>query len=111
MAKFETYLRGDFAVILKAIEQGILHGSASASLEDGSNFASGEFRCAVRVFERYSMAGGNRLSMNVTLLDDGRRVYLSAITAGGSKAVFFKVNTFGEETFLNALRKIVAGYQ
>jgi len=111
MAKLETYLRGNFSEILTRIEKGVLKGSVSATLEDGSNFARGNFRCAVRVFERYSMAGGNRLSMNVTLIDDGQWVFLSAITAGGSKATFFKINTIGEESFLNMLKELVAGYE
>ena len=111
MAKLETYLNGEFNDILTTIHSEILRGSVSASLEDSSNFASGEFRCAVRVYERYSMAGSNRLSMNITLLSDGARVFLTAITAGGSQAMFFKVNTFGEESFLHALKKIISRYQ
>ena len=30
---------------------------------------------------------------------------LSAITAGGSQAMFFKVNTWGEEAFLDSIRE------
>ncbi len=30
----------------------------------------------------------------------------SAITSGGSQAMFFKINTFGEEAFLDKLREI-----
>jgi len=111
MAKYETYLHGNFDEILGAIDQGILRGSVSASLEDGSNYGSRGVRCAVRVYERFSYMGGNRVSLNVTLLDDGQRVFLSAITAGGSKAVFFKINTIGEESFLNCLVDIARRYQ
>ena len=56
---------------------------------------------AVRVYERYSVAGGNRVSLNVTLVGDDRELIVSAITSGGSQALFFKINTWGEETFLN----------
>ena len=77
-------------------------------MEDSSDFRCGAARCSVRVFERYSYAGGNRVSMNVTLFqgEDGV-IYLSAITAGGSQAVFFKINTWGEEAFLDKLREIL----
>lgn len=63
----------------------------------------------MRVFERYSYMGGNRVSMNVTLVGNGRDLFLSAITSGGSQAVFFKLNTLGEESFLEKLVEIVEG--
>ena len=97
MAKLEHILNGDFGQILKTIENGILNGSMSASLEDSSDIFDGDARCSVRVFERYSYAGGNRVSMNVTLFQNANGpIYLSAITSGGSQAVLFKFNTFGE---------------
>ena len=68
-------------------------------------------RCAVRVFERYSAMGGNRVSMNVTLVGNDRDLFLSAITSGGSQAVFFKLNTLGEESFLEKLVPIVENYK
>lgn len=108
MAKLEKKFNGDFDQLLNKIEKGILNGSVSASLEDTSDFHSGEARCSVRVFERYSYAGGNRLSMSVTLFQTGNDdIYLSAITAGGSNAMFFKLNTWGEESFLEKLKEIL----
>ncbi len=68
----------------------------------------GDARCSVRVFERYSYAGGNRVSMNVTLFQNaGGPIYLSAITSGGSQAMLFKMNTLGEEAFLDKLRELL----
>lgn len=108
MAKLEKKMSGDFDQLLNKIEKGILGGSVSASLEDSSDFYSGNARCSVRVFERYSYAGGNRLSMTVTLFQNGEdEIHLSAITAGGSNAMFFKFNTWGEETFLEKLKEIL----
>ena len=108
MAKLEKTLSGDFNQLIKKIETGILNGSMSASLEDSSDFYSGEARCSVRVFERYSYAGGNRVSMNVTLFQNGNdEIRLSAITSGGSQAVLFKINTWGEEAFLDKLKEIL----
>ena len=74
--------------------------------EIGSDYAAGNVRCAVRVYERYSVAGGNRLSVSVTLVGQDRDLFLSAITAGGSQAMFFKINTWGEEAFLEKVRNI-----
>ena len=109
MAKLEkTLYHEDFGRLLDRIEQGILRGSMSASLEDKSDFSSGNCRCSVRVFERYSMIGNNRVSLNVTLFQgpDGQ-IRLSAITSGGSQAMFFKINTFGEQAFLDKLDEIL----
>ena len=108
MAKLEKTLSGDFNQLIKKIETGILNGSMSASLEDSSDYYSGDARCSVRVFERYSYAGGNRVSMNVTLFQNGNdEIRLSAITSGGSQAVLFKINTWGEEAFLDKLKEIL----
>ena len=108
MAKLEQTLFSDFDSLLSKIVNGVLDASFSATLEDSSDYASGECRCSVRVFERYSYFGGNRVSMNVTLFQVKKGVvYLSAITSGGSQAVLFKLNTVGEETFLETLADIL----
>ncbi len=108
MAKMERTLTGNFDDILQTITNGILSSSMSASLEDTSSFSSGDARCSVRVFERYSYWGGNRVSLNVTLFQAGDGpIHLSAITSGGSQAMFFKVNTIGEEAFLDKLAELL----
>lgn len=101
MAKYETELAADFDHLLHHIHREITEGSISASYEDGSNMWLGPVRVATRVYERYSYLGGNRVSLAVTLAGDGNRLHVSAITAGGSQAVFFKINTFGESAFLD----------
>ena len=60
-------------------------------------------KVAVRVYERYSMLGGNRVSLSLTLVGSGDELYLVAIGSGGSEAVLFKINTFGEANFLATL--------
>ena len=60
MAKLEQTLYEDFDHLLNRIEDGIKAGSSSATLEEFSDFAAGNARCSVRVFERYSYMGGNR---------------------------------------------------
>lgn len=108
MAKLERTLQEPFDALLQRIENGILSASVSASLEDSSDYRTADARCSVRVFERYSYAGGNRVSMSVTLFQSGNGpVQVCAITSGGSQAMFFKVNTWGEETFLDTLKNIL----
>jgi len=106
MAKYERHFHGDFDQTLARLHDGILAGSSSASYEDGSDYTDGEVRCAVRVYERYSLFGGNRVSLNLTLAGRGEDLFLSAITSGGSQAMFLKINTVGEETFLDEIREL-----
>lgn len=73
MAKLEQVISGDFYEVLGKIERGIVEGSMSASLEEFSDFESGTARCSVRVFERYSYVGDNRVSLNVTLFSEWKR--------------------------------------
>ncbi|KAF1303412.1 MULTISPECIES: DUF6054 family protein [Enterococcus] len=105
MAKYERHLIGEFKEVLKSCEKAIMEGSMSASYEDGSDFSAGTINVAVRVYERYSAFGGNRVSLNLTLVGEEDRIFLTAITSGGSEALIFKVNTFGEEAFLETLTK------
>ncbi len=103
MAKYERIVSGDFYEILSRLNHAVISGSASASYEDGSDFARGNFKCAVRVYERYSWTGGNRCSMTITLAGADGDYFLSVITAGGSQGTFMKINTIGEEAFLETI--------
>lgn len=110
MAKYERSFKGNFNSFLSWLDKDITRGSVSASYEDGSDMTIGDVRLAVRVYERYSMAGSNRVSLNITVLGNGEELFVSAITSGGSQAVFFKVNTFGESAFLDMCRNSVENY-
>ena len=54
--------------------------------------------------------GGNRVSLNLTLAGEESQLFLSAITSGGSQAMLFKVNTLGEEAFLDCVEDLLAGW-
>ena len=109
MAIFEKTIRNqNFDTLLRKLERAIPDSSWSAELEAGSDFKDGSARCSVRVFERYSMVGGNRLSPVLTLFQNGDdRLRLSAIAAGGSQAVFFKMNTVCEDAFLEDVKQLL----
>ncbi len=110
MAKYERHLEGDFYELLNWVHHDIINGSISATYEDGSDYTAGSVKVAVRVYERYSMLGKNRVSLNITLVGDGRKLFISAITSGGSQAMFFKINTFGESSFLDLCAESVENY-
>ncbi len=110
MAKLERSLTGDFDRFVDHIHRGVIGGSVSASFEDGSDWRDGAVRVAVRVYERYSWVGSNRVSLNITIIGQGEKLFISAVTSGGSQAVFFKINTFGEQSFLNRLDELVRSF-
>lgn len=106
MAKYERRFTGSFNRVLDQLHHGILDGSMTASFEEGSDFAAGDVRCAVRVYERYSLSGGNRLSLTLTLVGKGEQLFLSAIAAGGSQGMFLKINTWSESSFVDVVREL-----
>ena len=106
MAKYMQQLEGDFDLLLKVLEDAAL-SSASASFEEGSDWQEGDTRVAVRVYERYSMIGSNRVSLSITLIGKGRDLYVTAITSGGSQAMLFKINRFGEDAYLEKIASAV----
>ncbi len=111
MAKLEQTLTGSFDRFVDHIHEGIISGSISASFEDGSDWQQGDTRVAVRVYERYSWIGSNPVSLSVTIVGQGERLFISAVTSGGSQAVFFKINTFGEQSFLSRLEQLVRDFR
>lgn len=110
MAKFEKKFRGNVQHFLKYIDDSVREGSISSSLEDVSNYQIGDVVVGVRVYERYSYWGGNRVSLNVTVVSNDDNIYITAITSGGSQAVFFKINTWGEGSFLDNFERYVQKY-
>ena len=110
MAKYEKRFKGNFNQFKDYIHNSIMNGSASVTYEDGSDFTVGNTKLSIQVYERYSMAGSNRVSLNITILGNEDEIFISAITSGGSQAVFFKINTLGEETFLDLSVKAVERY-
>jgi len=111
MAKYERQLKGNFDSLLQTLDREILGGSISASYQGGSDFAVGDVRCAVRVYERYSIIGSNRLAANITLFGVGEDLAISVISSGGSQAVFFKINTWGEEAFTDKIAQIIERWE
>lgn len=109
MAKYSSTIRGDFKEILDTIDSAVLDGSISASFEDGETHHENGYDSAVRVYERYSYMGGNRVSLTVFLFGKEGNYKISLITSGGSKATFFKINTIGEESFLDDVVSAIEG--
>jgi hypothetical protein len=109
MAQYHRELTGDLDSFVAYLDRAIPQGSVTAKYEAGSDSRVGDAGMVVRVYERFSALGGNRVSLCVSILSVGDRMALSAVTAGGSQAMFFKINRFGEDAFLQqAVRTIEA---
>ena len=100
MAGFEHSLTGDADRFITYLDQAILSGSVTAQVEGQTDVRIGDARMLVRVYERFGALGGNRVSLNVSVLAVGEQLSVSAIASGGSTAMFWKVNTVSEESFL-----------
>ena len=101
MAKFECMIPEtyDFDKVLKYFHDYLSTSSVSSSYEDGSDYCVGNVRVAVRVYEKYTLMGENRLSMTVTLASDGTEIFASAITAAGGGGMV-KIWAWGEDGYL-----------
>lgn len=111
MAKLEATLHGDFDSIVSDLENTVLNGSISASREETVQYTRNGVQCYLGVFERFSYAGGNRVSMSISLFGDDEYSNLCVVTSGGSTATFFKINTWGEESFLDTIEDCVRKYE
>jgi hypothetical protein len=110
MARYEQALHGDVDSLIAYLDRAIPAGSITAKLEDHGDHRLGDARMVVRVYERYSAMGGNRVSLCISVLAVGGEMSISAITAGGSQAMFWKLNTFGESAFLQRAVDAINGY-
>ena len=54
MAKYVRDFKGELSSFINDLNEAILNGSVSASLEDSSSVSLGQVRCEVRIYERYS---------------------------------------------------------
>lgn len=111
VATYERALQGDFDDFLAYLDDWVLRGSRTASAEGHADVRVGPARIAVRVYERYSAMGSSRVSLNLTIVGVGPDLQVVAITSGGSQAMFFKINTLGEDAFLDAVRRGIDVYQ
>lgn len=110
MADYQQQLTGDVDRLVAYLDEAIPGGSITAKKEVGADHRIGDARMVVRVYERYSAFGGNRVSLCISILSVGDQMALSAVSSGGSQAVFFKLNTFGEEAFLRRAVEAIQGY-
>lgn len=107
MAKLIREFKGDFDEVIDYSKKSILEKNKTATLEHEVYYDINGIRQALLVFEKFYFEGGNRLSLTLNLIGFEDKLKLAAITAGGSQAMFFKINTVGEEDFLLKYRDYI----
>ncbi|MFR7592294.1 MAG: DUF6054 family protein [Longibaculum sp.] len=110
MAEYIQELKGNYEEFVQYVEESVMSKSMTVLLESKRKTILNDVKCTVMSFERYSYTGGNRVSMCVTILGYNQDIRLIANAAGGSQAKFFKINTWGEESFLETLIQPVEAY-
>jgi CMP-2-keto-3-deoxyoctulosonic acid synthetase len=110
MGHFEHALSGDVDAFVAHLDRAIPASSLSTKIESRADHRIGEARMLVRVYERYSALGGNRVSLCVCVLAVGDQMTVSAVSSGGSRAVFWKINTAGETSFLRQAVAVIRGF-
>ena len=107
MAKYRSKINGDFNYVVNHIKNEIMQSSISASLEEQETIYKGDVKICILAFERYSYSGGNRLSLNVTIIEQNNNIDIIGTSTGGSNETFFKFNTLGEDAFLEKLKQAI----
>jgi hypothetical protein len=110
MARYDCSLAGDADALVAHLDREIMQGSATATTEEQAAHSIGDARLLIRTYERYSAFGGNRVSLTFAIMAVGQQMVVSAITAGGSSAMLFKLNTVGEENFLAKAQEALASF-
>lgn len=110
MAAITRYIGGNYDGAVNYIKDQILNHSMSATLEEEQYVEVGGVRTTVIAFERYSFLGDNRVSLTVTITGYDNNIHVIGISTGGSQAVFFKINTLGEDAFLETLADALDNY-
>lgn len=111
MAKYVKELKGNYEHFVAYVDDKMMNSSFSVDIEDRHKTRVNDVICTILVYERYSYSGGNRVSMNITILGYHQHIQVVAVTSGGSTATLFKINTIGEENFLNKLIQIIEMYK
>lgn len=101
MAKFSIEGKGNFNLVINELHKQIMATSMSVHLEDKESVRFNNFKTELRVYERYSFLGKNRVSLTLMLVEYENNLKLTLISSGGSQAIFFKINRFGESAFIN----------
>ena len=109
MASYTKKFKANYEEFQEYLVEKLKSKSHTIELSDMKYTKMNDVECTVYVFERFSMYSSNYVSMNITLLHYDGNIELFAITSGGSSGLL-RMDTYGEETFLQTLIDPVEEY-
>jgi hypothetical protein len=104
-------LTGSADALAQHFDDAITMSSISASVEHANELSLGDARMILRTYERYSMTGSNRVTLSVSILAVGTTMDVALTTSGGSEALFFKINYFGEAAFMDKATEALDAFE
>ena len=109
MPKYEQILTGRFDELLNILDRAA-KGNPSVSLSEQSDVTISDVRMALRVYQRFSLVSGNRLTLALSLIGRENRMFLCAACTGGRDLPHGKLRVQGEEEFLQSIKRACREY-
>lgn len=104
MALYQCLWKGNLTEVVEAFEREFIDKSDNEKVnEKVSTFA--DVRMCVYNLERYGALSSNRLALTVSMVESKGEVLVTATSAGGSAGVFFKVNTWSENYYVEDVQE------
>jgi hypothetical protein len=107
MAKYEKSMIGQFDSVVDRLHEDIVNSGMTMDLVDESNYAIGDTKIAVRVYDKYFMRNGNRASLSLTVVGHGDDIFISAIGAGGGKGIIFNFSLGAEDDMVAVVEESI----
>lgn len=99
-----------FLKFVKSLPDLVKSYSTSATHEETRLVKNEGALVQIDMFERYSMFSDSRVALGVTTIYRDGKIDITAMSAGGSRAMFFKIDTVGEGAFLDSFKHVVKEY-
>lgn len=101
---------GNASEIATILVEEIQNSAMSCELVDSTKRVVGGTSFYLMVFDKYYMRNSSRASLTVSVIGDGDRVYVDAISAGGGQGALFNFSWGAEENFVGIVEEILGGY-
>lgn len=107
MAKYENIITGQFDEVADRLHNEIMNGGLSMQLVDESNYAVQDTKVKIRVYDKYFYRNNSRASLNVTLVENGNKIFVSAIGSGGGQGIFLNFSLGAETEMVDIVRNCI----
>lgn len=111
MAKVERFVKGDLDELREYVISGLSRLYVTFGVEDEFLGESNGHRYWLMAGEKYSAIGGNRMSINVTVIEEDDNNHVMATSTGASQGVFIKINTWSESELLKDFANILENWE